>query len=119
MRSFTLALALLGVLALGFVTGRGNPARAPEPHRSPCDLAVLPGGRLLTANHTADSVSLVDVRAGKLLAEVACGGRPSAVAVTRDGQRAAVSNLWSGTVTLLEVRDDSLKSVGEVAVGPL
>jgi YVTN family beta-propeller protein len=79
---------------------------------------VLPGGqRVLTANHTADSVSLVDVAHGKVLAEQRCGRRPCAVAVTPDGKRAAVSNLWSSTVTLLEVGDDSLKSVGEVTVG--
>src|SRR5947209_8430397 len=82
-------------------------------HRSPCDLAVLPDGRrLLTANHSADSVSLIDAVAGKVLAEQTCGRKPSAVAVSHDGRRAAVSNLWSGTVTLLEVGDSSLKVVG-------
>jgi YVTN family beta-propeller protein len=117
MRSFLIIVALFGVLAL-VRPNPAAPARPPEPHRSPYDLAVLPGGqRVLTANHTADSVSLVDVVNGKVLAEERCGRRPSAVAVTPDGKRAAVSNLWSGTVTLLEIGDDSLKSVGEVAVG--
>jgi cytochrome c peroxidase len=64
-------------------------------------------------------VSLVDVREGKILAELCCGRKPSAVAVARDGKRAAVSNLWSGSVTLLEIGDTSLKAAGEVAVGPL
>src|SRR5262249_8280895 len=96
-----------------------NPGRD-EPHRSPCDLAVLPDGhRVLTANPAADSVSLVDVRDGKVRAELRCGRKPSAVAVARDGKRAAVSNLWSGTVTLLEIGDASLKAAGEVSVGPL
>ena len=117
MRTFIISAALLALLALG----RGHPAepaRPPEPHRSPCDLAVLPDGRrVLTANPTADSVSLVDVRDSKVLAELRCGRKPSAVAVSRDGKRAAVSNLWSGTVTLLEIGDTSLKAAGEVAVG--
>jgi cytochrome c peroxidase len=91
-----------------------------EPHRSPIDLALLPGGRrVLTANHTADSVSLVDLEAGKVLAEQSCGHKPAAVACSRDGKRAAVSNLWSGTVTLLEIASGVLKPRGEVAVGPL
>jgi cytochrome c peroxidase len=94
--------------------------RRAEPHRSPCDLAVLPGARrVLTANHTADSVSLIEVAAGKVIAEQRCGRRPSAVTVSADGKRAAVSNLWSGTVTLLDIGDDSLKPAGEVAVGAL
>jgi YVTN family beta-propeller protein len=90
-----------------------------EPHRSPYDLAVLPGGRVLTANHTADSVSLVDVPGGKVLAEQRCGGKPSAVACSRDGERAAVSNLASGTITLLEVADDGLRVIANIAAGPL
>ncbi len=119
MRSVLIPVALIGLLALVRPDPAAPPAGAPEPHRSPCDLALLPGGRVLTANHTADSVSLVDVAADRVLAAQPCGRRPSAVAVTRDGKRAAVSNLWSGTVTLLEVREDSLKPVGEVVVGPL
>ncbi len=97
--------------------GEQSKGRA-EPHRSPCDLAVLPGARrALTANSSAESASLIDLVTGKVLAEVRCGRRPSAVAVTPDGKRAAVSNLWSGTVTLLDIGGDSLKSTGEVAVG--
>lgn len=90
----------------------------PEPHRSPADVAVLPGGKLaLTANETADSVSLVDLAAGKVLAERPCGHKPSAVACSADGRRAVVSNLWSGTLTLLEIGGTELRPIGEVAVG--
>jgi cytochrome c peroxidase len=118
MRSFPLLSALLIPLALVPADPAAPPR--PEPHRSPCDIAVLPGARrAVTANSTADSVSLIDVAAGKVIAEQRCGRRPSAVAVAPDGKRAAVSNLWSGTVTLLDVGDDSLKSAGEVAVGSL
>jgi cytochrome c peroxidase len=90
-----------------------------ETNRSPIDIALLPGGRALTANHTADSVSLIDLRNGKLLAEAPCGSKPSAVACSRDGSRAAVSNLWSGTVSLFQVEKESLRSLGEIKVGPL
>jgi cytochrome c peroxidase len=84
------------------------------------DVAVLPGGRLaLTANHTSDSASLIDLDAGKVLAEVPCGCKPAAVACSPDGHRAAVSNLWAETITLLEVRDRTLRPVGTVAAGPL
>ncbi len=50
--------------------------------RSPVDLALLPDEQLLVcANQTGDSLSLIDVVTGKVLDEVACGHRPSAVAV--------------------------------------
>src|SRR5690349_9149940 len=67
------------------------PAKQP-PHRSPIDLAVVGSDRVLAANHTSDSVSLVDWKAGKLLVELPCGQKPIAVAASRDGRRGAVSN---------------------------
>ncbi len=109
------ALALSGALAL-LSPARTTPSG--PPHRSPIDLALLSGGRALTANHTSGSVSLIDLDAGKVLAEAPCGHKPVAVACTRDGRRAAVSNLWSGTVALFDVGRDTLKPAGTVAVGP-
>ena len=90
----------------------------PAPHRSPVDVAILPGGqRALTANHTADSVSLVDLRKGKVLAELGCGKRPAAVACSPDGKHAVVSNHWSATLSLFDVGEASLIPLGEVQVG--
>ena len=95
------------------------PAR-PEPHRSPMDVIVLPDGRrALTANHTADSASLLDLNEGRVLAEVSCGRKPVAVACSPDGRRAVVSNHWSDSVSLLEVSDTGLKVVATVPVGRL
>jgi DNA-binding beta-propeller fold protein YncE len=117
-------LLLLPIAFIAFLATAqpSPPAKVPprsEPHRSPIDVAVLPGDkRALTANHTADSVSLVDLGAGKLLAELPCGHKPAAVACSRDGRRAAVSNLWSGTLTLLELREAALHKVAEVPLGP-
>jgi DNA-binding beta-propeller fold protein YncE/mono/diheme cytochrome c family protein len=89
-----------------------------QPHRSPVDVALLPGGRLaLTANHTADSLSLVDLSAGKVLAELPCGRKPVAVACSPDGRHAAVSNLWSGTLSLFDVEGTTIKPAGVLSVG--
>jgi cytochrome c peroxidase len=89
-----------------------------QPHRSPVDVALLPGGRLaLTANHTADSLSLVDLSAGKVLAELPCGRKPVAVACSPDGRHAAVSNLWSGTLTLFDVEGTTIKPAGVLTAG--
>jgi DNA-binding beta-propeller fold protein YncE len=112
---FFAALLLLATT----VGSEGDPAPGGVgPHRSPAALALLPGARLaLTANEGADSASLVDLSSGRVLAEQPCGRRPCAVAVSPDGTRAAVSNLWSGSLTLLEVRGEALHAVGTVPVG--
>jgi cytochrome c peroxidase len=91
----------------------------PEPHRSPIDLAVLPGGRFaLTANHTSDSISLLDLEKGRVVAEERCGQKPAAVACSRDGKRIAVSELWSGRVCFFEMQGTALKPAGQAKVGP-
>src|SRR5262245_42970197 len=114
-----LALAWCPLLALSEPARPAAPPR-PAPPRSPPALALLPGRRLPPCpHHTADSVSLVDLAEGKVLAERPCGRRPAAVACSRDGRRAAVSNLWSGTLSLFEVGAAGLRPLGEVAVGHL
>jgi cytochrome c peroxidase len=115
-----LALALCLLCPGGDRILYSAPEPRPEPHRSPADVAVLPGGRLaLTANYTSDSVSLLDLVDGKVLAEHSCGHKPVAVACSRDGRRAAVSNLWAGTLTLLEIRDPALQPAGTISIGAL
>jgi DNA-binding beta-propeller fold protein YncE len=82
------------------------------------DVALLPGGRLaLTANHTADSVSLIDLETGTVRAELPCDRKPVAVACSPDGRHAAVSNLWSGTLSLFDLDGASIKPAGVVSVG--
>jgi cytochrome c peroxidase len=91
-------------------TGRG--------YKSPVDIAVLPDGRrAITANQASDSASLIDFESGKILAEVACGRKPAGIACSRDGTRVAVSNCWSGTVSLFAVEDQGLRAIGQVPVG--
>jgi YVTN family beta-propeller protein len=110
-----LSLSLFAIPGIDVPAGQTSP-----PHRSPVDLAVLPSGeRALTANHTSDSVSLVDLKQGKVVAEVTVGHKPAGIACSKDGKRAAVSNLWSGTVTLFDVRNGAIRIAGEVRVGPL
>jgi YVTN family beta-propeller protein len=91
-----------------------------ETHRSPIDLVLVADGqRALTANHTSDSVTLIDLRQRKVLAETSVGRKPAAVVCTADGRRAAVSNSWSGTVSLLDVEATTLRTSAEIKVGSL
>jgi len=116
--SWFLFLFCLLCAPVGLVV-RATPETAPELHRSPIDVAVLPGGRYaLTANHTADSVSLIDLTGAKVLAEQSCGRKPSGIACSADGRRVAVSNLWSGSVTLFNVEGSALQRAGTAQVGP-
>jgi hypothetical protein len=112
-----LCLWCLIKVAAGEKAGQGKPS-APEPHRSPIDIALVGAGRLaLVANHTSDSVSLVDLDQGKLLAETPCGRKPGAIAVSPDGKRAAVCNLWGGSLTLLAIRGEALEKIREAPLG--
>ena len=75
------------------------------------------GKYALTANQTADSVSFIDLEQGKVVSETPVGKKPSGVAVSQDGKRAAVTNLWSGDVTLFTIGDNKLTREAQVSVG--
>ncbi len=93
-------------------------ATADEPHRSPIALALsADGSRLLTANQTADSVSLVDPRSGKLLDELRTGDRPAGVALSPDGKRAVVSHWYGYDLAVLDVGPATLREVARIEVG--
>ncbi len=110
---------LSSLFAAVFVLPWFQPGREPTTcHRSPVDVALLPGGtRAVTANHTADSISLVDLRAGKVIAEATCGRRPAAVACSPDGKQVVVSNLWSATLSVFDIGPVSLTPAGAIQVG--
>jgi DNA-binding beta-propeller fold protein YncE len=117
--SLTLLLSVCVLCQCQRPTVADAPGR-PERHRSPSDLVLLDGGRLaLTANTTADTVSLVDLPAGKVVQEIAVGRTPVAVAVAPDGKRLAVSNWASHTVSLLRMDDGRLAHDREFFVGAL
>ncbi|CAN5175737.1 hypothetical protein BH10PLA2_BH10PLA2_05150 [soil metagenome] len=116
--SVIVLVALVAVLVRAGQRTDASPAEQGRGYKSPIDLAVLPDGRrAITANQASDSASLVDFESGKVLAEVACGRKPAGVACSRDCKRAAVSNSWSGTVSLFEVEEKTLRPVGQVQVG--
>jgi len=104
----------------------GEPAAAAptatpqEKDRSPCDLVLLGDGRFaLTANRTSDTVSLVDVEGGKLIAETPVGKQPFGVAAASDGRQAVVSNWLSDTISILHLPTGAAapRVVATIAVG--
>jgi YVTN family beta-propeller protein len=118
----TLAAAMIGgrPSSAGGADGPGAEAKVrADVHRSPFALALsVDGQRLLTANQTAGTVSLVDVGSLKVLDEVETGDRPAGVAISADGRRGAVAHWYGYDLAVLEIRDDTLRVVGRVDVGP-
>jgi YVTN family beta-propeller protein len=124
------SLGLTLVAVAGFVVRGGDapgptrPDRSPalakdEPHRSPIALALSADGtRLLTANQTAGTVSLVDTAAGRVLHEVKTGEKPAGVALSRDGRRGAVAHWYGYDLAVLDIKDDRIAVAGRVEVGP-
>jgi YVTN family beta-propeller protein len=90
----------------------------PSPDRSPVDLAFTPDGQfLLTANQTADTVSLVRLDTGAVAAEVPCGRRPAAVAVTPDGGRVLATTSFGGELVVFDRHNEHLTRAGAVRLG--
>lgn len=94
-------------------------AAAEEPYRSPIALAATPdGSRVITANQTAGSVSLVDPRRGRVLDECKTGDRPAGVAITPDGKIAVVTHWYGYDLVILDVESERLVQRARVEVGP-
>ena len=109
-------LALLSVLVSKETTVEGG-----EVDRSPIALAVSPdGSRLLVANQSAGSVSLIDTSSSskRIVGETETGDRPSGVAISPDGRRGLVAHWYGNNVAILDLTDDKLNVRGRVEVGP-
>lgn len=108
---------VLGAAAVALSTCFAFRAAA-DVDRSPVDLVLSPDERLLlTVNQTSNSVSLVDVAAGKVAAELSCGRRPSSIAISPDGRRVVVTATWSGALDLFLLDGDRLTADGSIEVG--
>src|SRR5258706_3920815 len=91
-------------------------AQQPPRDRSPGDLALSADGRwALSANRTSDSVSLVDLSGGRLVAEIGVGRRPFGIAWR--GAVAAVANWQDGTLTGLGAAPPELMVRATIPVG--
>jgi YVTN family beta-propeller protein len=90
-----------------------------EPNRSPVALAFSSDGtRLLVANQTSGTVSLVDTKRARVLHEVKTGEKPSGVAISSDGHRGVVTHWYGYDLAVLEIKNDQSTLAGRVEVGP-
>lgn len=87
-------------------------------YRSPVDVALSPTADwLLAANQTAGTVSLVDLKSGQAIDEIAVGPRPSYVQLCPDGKSALVSVTDAGQLVKVAVADGKLSQVATIDVG--
>ncbi len=107
------------VIALSDAARGREPLVGDEPDRSPIALALSSdGSRILVANQTSGSVSLIDPRLGKVLREIPTGDRPDSVAISKDGKRGVVAHWYGYDLAILDLSDDRLDVTGRVEVGP-
>jgi DNA-binding beta-propeller fold protein YncE len=86
--------------------------------RSPVDLVLTPDGkRLITANQTSNTISLVDLEAGIVLQELACGDRPAGLALSADGGTLLATAQYGGEVYRYALSEGGLEPLGRLCVG--
>jgi YVTN family beta-propeller protein len=123
--AIALAVCLAAIAPVALVRGadRASPAAVPPPkdqvHRSPIALAVSADGRrLLVANQTAGTVSLLDTKSARVLDEIKTGDRPAGVALAPSGRRGVVTHWFGYDLGILDIQGDRVSLTARVVVGP-
>jgi DNA-binding beta-propeller fold protein YncE len=116
--------ATLGALMIGLSIAAGTYVHAeeqspqPVPENSPVDLVLTPDETcIVTLCQVANSISLVDLTAGKVIARAPCGDRPSSIAVSPDGRRVLATASFSGELFIYDLSGDRLNQIGSVSLG--
>ena len=81
-------------------------------------VAVTSDGRIaFTANIRSGTVSVVDLKQGRKLRDIAVGGEPEGIALSKEEQVLWVADLKGARVQAFDA--ESLEKIGEVATGPV
>lgn len=81
-------------------------------------VAVTSDGRIAyTANIRSGTVSVVDLKLGRKLRDIAVGGEPEGIALSKEEQVLWVADLKGTRVQAFDT--ESLEKIGEVATGPV
>lgn len=81
-------------------------------------VAVTSDGRMaFTANIRSGTVSVVDLMQGRKLRDIAVGGEPEGIALSKEEQVLWVADLKGARVQAFDA--ESLEKIGEVATGPV
>lgn len=81
----------------------------------PFGLALHPTGRwLVVANRHSNFLSVIDVRADRVVSEIAVPFYCEDLVFAADGTRAYVSNFWLDQVLVVDLREDAGRLVGDL-----
>lgn len=73
-------------------------------YRSPQHVVLSPDGRTAcVVNYTANLVSMIDVRARRIVAEIPVGDRPAQARYSPDGRLLYVSCTWAGRIDVVDL----------------
>jgi len=87
-------------------------------YKSPTGIAFSPdGAKVYVTNRTANTLSVIDAKGGKVVAEVGVGRGPTGVAVSPNGMWAYVACTWDHSVCVVEARAPRPKIVARITVG--
>ncbi len=128
MKRLLASATVMGCLLLGLVwacccghapqVAQAAPEETAQPDRSPVDLVITADNRwLITANETANTISLVDLSSGVVVAEAACGEKPAQVALTPDGRRVLVTTIDGGELRVFDLGDGQITPAGAARLG--
>ncbi len=83
-------------------------------------LSLLPGGeRLYTANLGSATASAIDVKAGKVVAQVPTGAGCEGIDVSPDGTQVWTTNKEAGTVTIIDTTSNRVAATLTCGVRPI
>lgn len=91
---------------------------------TPIQMDATPDGRRVyvanqgTASKPADTVSVVDPRAGKTVATIKTGKGAHGVAMSTDGGYVFVTNIEAGTLSVIETASNKVVATHRVGAGP-
>ncbi len=99
-------------------SGVDTESAANEVDRSPIDFVLSRDASwMVVANQTSHTLSLLDLATGHVLHEVACGRRPTALALSHDGKHVLATASYSGELYRFIVAGDKLHEVDRIALG--
>ncbi|VTS05604.1 hypothetical protein [Tuwongella immobilis] len=85
--------------------------------RSPVDLLLSPDEQwMITVNQASATVSLIRLRDGQVVDEVACGERPAAICWTPDSRQILVTGTYAGDLRRFTVQGEQLVPSGQLTL---
>lgn len=117
LRDGTLVATAEGSGSIALVRPDGSVASVATGAKGSHMLAVeADGARAFVANMGSGSVGVIDLVAGRKLRDIAVGGKPEGLTLSRDGRQLWVGDNDGGRVQIFSTAD--FRRLGEVAVGP-